>query len=399
MNQWISWFLIYFQLLKYSLTQDKLESYVPIFLGEMQNYVENVECFQGDSGTFDVVENVAVMTIFTAAASLQGREVRENLDKDLADLYHDLDKSFIPINFYLPGLPLPVNRKRDEARTKIAAIYSNIINRRRELGAEKKDEAEDDMIWSLMRSTYKDGTPVPDHEIANMMIGLLMAGQHNSYSVASWILLRLATRPDIQEELYQEQLQVFGSDLNLESSANRDTLGRLPLHKAVVRETLRLHAPIHTVMRAIKSPLHVTSKDPQTLSDRAYRIPTSHVLISAPGVTALSEEFFGDPEEWDPRRWEAMDELAAAGENPEPGQKTLSKGAASFYLPFGAGRHRCVGEVFSYLQLSILTSYMVRNFKLHPLPGTEGIPATDYSAMITRPVAPARLLWERRSKS
>jgi cytochrome P450 len=371
--------------MKYSLTPDKLESYVPIFLNEMQMYIENAECFRGDNGIFDVVETVAVTTIFTAAASLQGKEVRENLDNDLADLYHDLDKSFIPINFYLPGLPLPVNRKRDEAHKKIVAIYKNIIDARRELGAESKDE--DDMIWSLMRSTYKDETPIPDHEIAHMMIGLLMAGQHNSYSVQTWILFHIASRPDIQEELYQEQLAALGP--NQTFSATRDAMSRLPLHKMVVRETLRLHEPIHTVMRAVKSPLTCVSRDPSTSSNRTYRIPTSHVLIAAPGVTAKSKEFFTDPEEWKPHRWETMTDFLGA---------TEKRGAASSYLPFGAGRHRCVGEEFSYLQLSTITAYMVRNFIFRPLPGVEGIPPTDFTAMITRPVVPARLRWEKRSK-
>jgi len=375
------------QLLKYSLTPDKLDSFVPIFLDEMQTYVENSESFQGHEGVFDVVESVAVTTIFTAAASLQGKEVRENLDNGLADLYHDLDLSFIPINFYLPGLPLPVNRRRDEAHNKIVTIYKNIIKSRRELGGESKREADDDMIWSLMRSTYKDGTPVPDHEIAHMMIGLLMAGQHNSYSVGSWILFRLASRPDIQEELYQEQLKALGSDLNV--SATRDAMSRLPLHKMVVRETLRLHDPIHTVMRAVKAPLIFVSQDPVTNSHRTYRIPTSHVLISAPGVTAKSEEFFPDPEKWEPRRWETMTDFL---------EGTEKRGAASSFLPFGAGRHRCVGEAFSYLQLSTITAYMVRNFMFRPLPG-EGVPRTDYTAMITRPVVPARLRWERRSQA
>jgi cytochrome P450 len=368
------------QLLKYSLTADKLDSFVPVFLDVMQNYVEHAEDFQGNEGVFGVVECMAVTTIFTAAASLQGKEVREKLDQGLADLYHTLDLSFIPINFYLPGLPLPVNRRRDEAHKKIAAIYTNIINRRRALGAESAREADDDMIWSLMRSTYKDGTRVPDHEIANLMIGLLMAGQHNAYSVGSWILFRLASRPDIQKALYQEQREALGTDLII--SARRDLVSKLPLHKMVVRETLRLHDPIHTVMRAVKVPLTFTS------TSRSYKIPTSHVLISAPGVTAQSAEYFPEPDKWEPRRWEAMTDFLERGEK---------RGAMSAFLPFGAGRHRCVGEEFAYLQLCTIIAYMVRNFVFRPMEG-EGVPKTDYTAMLTRPVLPARLQWEKRSK-
>ena len=329
---------------------------------------------------------MGVLAIFTAAASLQGAEVRENLNTGLADLYHDLDLSFLPINFYMPGLPLPVNRRRDKAHKKIVAIYTNIIHSRRDAGGESKREADDDMIWSLMRSNYKNGSPVPDHEIAHLMIGLLMAGQHNTYSIGSWMLFHIASRPDIQEAMYEEQKQALGSDLN--DPSTRGAMSKLPLHKMVVRETLRLHSPIHTIMRAVKVPLTITALSPATQKQHTYKIPTSHVLISAPGVTARTAEFFPEPDKWEPRRWESMSSFLETAEK---------KGASSPYLPFGAGRHRCVGEAFSYLQLSAIVTYMVREFRFKLLEG-EGVPKTDYTAMITRPVVPAILRWERRKK-
>lgn len=354
--------------------------------------MEHADCFQGDRGVFDVVENIAPLTLFTAAASLQGKEVRQNLDGELSSLYHDLDRSFIPINFYMPGLPIPINRNRDKAHKKIVAIYQRIIDARRSAGGNEKHEGDDDMIWCLMRSTYKNGLPVPDHEIAHMMIGLLMAGQHNTYSVASWILFRLATRPELQEDLYQEQLQ----NLGLEISATRADMDRLPLHMMVVRETLRLHAPIHTVMRAVKSPLMIVTKDPKSQMGRVYKIPPSHVLISAPGVSARSDSVFPDPETWEPRRWKSITDLHDDGDNTDSAKDALFKGATSSYLPFGAGRHRCVGEMFAYLQLSVITAYLVHNFKFSNPPGVNELPQTDYNSMITRPVTPARLAWERR---
>ena len=37
-----------------------------------------------------------------------------------------------------------------------------------------------------------------------MMVALLMAGRQSSSSTSAWIMIRLATRPDIQEELLEE---------------------------------------------------------------------------------------------------------------------------------------------------------------------------------------------------
>lgn len=53
------------------------------------------------------------------------------------------------------------------------------------------------MISSLMTQKYRAGRLLKDHEIAHIMIALLMAGQHTSSSTGSWALLHIADRPDI----------------------------------------------------------------------------------------------------------------------------------------------------------------------------------------------------------
>lgn len=138
---------------------------------------------------------MAEITILTASRTLQGHEVRQKFDTTFADLYHDLDMGFTPINFILPWFPLPRNRKRDCAQRILSQTYIDIIKARRASG--NSASADNDMIWNLMSAQYKDGSEVPDQEIAHMMIALLMAGQHSSSSSSSWIILRLATRPDI----------------------------------------------------------------------------------------------------------------------------------------------------------------------------------------------------------
>lgn len=99
-----------------------------------------------------------------------------------------------------------------------------------------------------MSCVYKDGTPVPDIEVAHIMIALLMAGQHSSSSTISWIILRLASQPEITEQLYQEQIRVLGADL---PPLTYENLQKLELQTNVIKETLRLHAPIHSMLRTV----------------------------------------------------------------------------------------------------------------------------------------------------
>ena len=51
------------------------------------------------------------------------------------------------------------------------------------------------------------------------------------------------------------------------------------------------------------------------------------------------------------------------------------------YLPFGAGRHRCIGEQYAIVQLTIVVSIMVRHFKLSNV-SRKGVVATDYSVSL-----------------
>jgi sterol 14-demethylase len=198
-------------MVKFGLTSEALRSYVPLIVSEVVDVTTHHPDFEGTSGRFDVPTVMAEVTIYTASRSLQGKEVRDKFDHTFAQLFHDLDKGFSPINFMLPWFPFPHNRARDYAQKKMSQTYMDIIKARREAG--NKRDSELDMIWNLMSCKYKNGQQVPDDEIAHMMIALLMAGQHSSSATIAWIMLRLATRPDIQEELCQEQLSVLGKDL------------------------------------------------------------------------------------------------------------------------------------------------------------------------------------------
>lgn len=375
---------------KFGLTQSALESHVPLIEKETVDYLATSPNFNGSSGRIDISSAMAEITIFTAARALQGEEVRSKLTSEFADLYHDLDQGFTPINFMLPWAPLPHNKKRDAAHARMRAIYMDIINERRAAG--EKATATSDMISNLMNCVYKNGTPVPDKEIAHMMITLLMAGQHSSASVGSWIMLRLAAQPEVLEELYQEQLAQLGPvgpDGTLPPLEYKD-LERLTLHQNVIRETLRINLSIHSLMRKVKNPMPVPGTP--------YVIPTSHVLLASPIVTAISDEYFPNAMKWDPHRWETQ----APSEDKEEdvvdyGYGAVSKGTSSPYLPFGAGRHRCIGEKFAYVNLTVILATMVRNVRLYNVDGRKGVPGTDYSSLFSGPLKPTVIGWERRS--
>jgi sterol 14-demethylase len=60
-----------------------------------------------------------------------------------------------------------------------------------------KDSENEDVLQTLMSSTYKNGDKMSDDAIAHLMIATLMGGQHTSSTTLSWILFELCRRPDV----------------------------------------------------------------------------------------------------------------------------------------------------------------------------------------------------------
>ncbi|KAJ2980879.1 hypothetical protein NUW58_g6827 [Xylaria curta] len=90
-------------------------------------------------------------------------------------------------------------------------------------------------------------------------------------------------------------------------------------------------------------------------------------------------------------QWSVEDE-----EKIDYGYGLVSKGANSPYLPFGAGRHRCIGEQFANVQLQTIVAMVVRQFKLRNVDGSNNVIGTDYQSLFSRPLEPANIHWEKR---
>lgn len=189
--------------MKVGLSLDNFRAYVGMIFDEMNQYMSTDPAFKiwqmddiNEWGSFHTHKVMSEITIFTASRTLQGKDVRDALDKSFADLYHDLDGGFVPVNMLFPNLPLEFNRKRDAAQKKMSDFYVDLIQKRR-TGQNLDTDGGHDMIEALLGQRYKNGRELGDREIAHIMIALLMAGQHTSSSTGSWAMLHLAENPEI----------------------------------------------------------------------------------------------------------------------------------------------------------------------------------------------------------
>lgn len=161
-----------------------------------------------------------------------------------------------------------------------------------------------------------------------------------------------------------------------------------------------MHPPIHSIMRYVRDDVVI----PPTLSapskDSTYIIPKGFYVLASPAISQMDPSVWKDADKWQPARWSDPEGVAAQafktyadenGEKIDYGFGAVSKGTESPYQPFGAGKHRCIGEQvclalviffncadftpqFAYLQLGTLISTIIRRMELR----IEKVPDHNY---------------------
>lgn len=338
------------KMLKTGLNMAHFKQHVQIIEDETKEYFER----WGDSGVKNLFEALSELIILTASSCLHGKEIRGLLDERVAQLYADLDGGFSHEAWLLPSwLPLPSFIRRDRAHREIKNIFFKVIQKRR-----NSSEKVDDILQTLIDATYKTGKPLSDNEIAGMLIGLLLAGQHTSSTTSSWMGFFLARDKDLQDRCFAEQKSVCGENL---PPLDLDQLKELTLLDRCLKETLRLRPPIMTMMRMARSAQIAAG----------YTIPAGHQVCVSPTVNHRLHDTWTERMDFNPDRY--------LHENPAAGEKFA-------YVPFGAGRHRCIGENFAYVQIKTIWSTMLRMYEFDLVEGH--FPEVNYTTMIHTPYNP-----------
>ena len=353
-----------FRIVGDALKSAKLKAYVPLFVDEATKYFAK----WGDTGVVNLVDVFGELIIMTASRTLLGREVREHMFKEVADLYHDLDDGMRPLSVIFPYAPTSYHYKRDQAREKLHEIFRKVLAARRSSGAK-----ETDMLQVLMDANYQkvnNGRKLTDEEITGLLIALLFAGQHTSTVTSSWTGLRMiANRKwyDAAVAEQQEMMAKHGDALDFDILSSMDTL------HWNIHEALRLGPPLIMVMRYSKEPFSVTTSD-----GTSYVVPKNHIVACSPTFAHRLPKVFKHADDYEPDRFKPPREE--------------QNGAPFSYLGFGGGRHACMGQMFALLQIKTIWSILLREFEFEML---DPFPESDFTSMVIGP-KPCRIRYTRR---
>lgn len=345
------------QMLMPALRDKPMRTYSDLIVEEVEGLISG----WGESGEIDLLEFTKELTIYTSSHCLLGPEFRHELNKEFAEIYHDLERGIQPIAYVFPNLPLPVFRRRDKARARLQSLVTEIMERR------SKERSESPNVFqTLIDASYEDGTKLTPHEITGMLVATIFAGHHTSSGTTAWVLIELLRHPEWMQKVVDELDCLFGKD----GAVTFESLRQIPNLESVLKEVLRLHPPLIILMRKVLEDFTVEG----TL------IPAGKFVCAAPAITHRIASLFPNPEQFDPDRY-----------SPERGEdKNLYAWQA-----FGGGRHKCSGNAFALFQIKAIFCILLRRYEFELVESPESY-RDDYTKMVVEPASPCRIRYRKR---
>jgi sterol 14-demethylase len=324
-----------------------------------------------DEGEIDLLDWTAELFIYTSTSCLIGAKFREELDAHVAHLFHDLEQGTDAIAFVDPYADIESFRRRDAARAELVEIIEEIMARRREAGPPAEGE-ERDLVDVLMSIKDAEGNEHFSADIiTGMFISMMFAGHHTTSTTASWLLIELLRNPDVMARVVAEMdelAEAGGGEITYQD------LREVPWLESSIKETLRLHPPLILLLRLVMEPFDV----------EGFHVPAGKLVGASPAVSNRLPEAFADADRFDPGRYV------------EPRQDDVDN--PWNWIPFGAGRHRCVGAAFALMQLKTIFCVLLRDWEIEAAQPLESY-RNDHSKMVVQLAQPCMVRYRRRARA
>jgi sterol 14-demethylase len=146
----------------------------------------------------------------------------------------------------------------------------------------------------------------------------------------------------------------------------------MPHLESAIKEALRLHPPLILLLRVAKEDLEVDG----------FLIKAGQMVGTSPAVSNRIAEDFPDADTFQPARYL------------QPREEDRSNPWT--WIPFGAGRHRCVGAAFAMMQLKAIFSVLLLEWEFE-LAQPSDTYRNDHSKMVVQLEQPCLVRYRRKA--
>jgi cytochrome P450 len=305
----------------------RVQSYVPAMVeltNQMLNAWTSGKRAQIDFEFEALTSKIALKTLF----DLDDHGDRERFDGVLK-LAFDLMNARLRRIINLPlWVPTPANLRLQMAIAELDRTVQGFI-----ASGRSRHHHGNDLLSRLLLAQHEDGRPMSDRQLRDEAMTLYLAGHETTALTLAWAWYLLSQHRRVEEKLVSEWQRVLRG-----VTPTAQHLQRLPYTAAVIAESMRLFPPVYVIGREATTELELGG----------YRVKPGYTVLMSQWVNHRDQNFFPDPEEFRPERWQ--DGLA----------KRLPKFA---YYPFGGGQRICVGSTFALVEATIILAAVGQHYR------------------------------------
>jgi len=306
------------------------------FLNSWNSYIQNNQSFDAIHHFAELNTSIILKTIFGTNAIEECSEIAKYIADGEATIAWRSKYPWRPYLAWLTG----ANQR--------AKKYLNYFNQFTEQCIQNRKKAKDSNFTLLDKFinhlTYNELDRFTPIDIRNEFIVHLGAGTETAAVAKAWILYLLKMNPEVFLKIRNEIDQVIGNErIKIEHLAD------LVYTKQVIEEGMRLFPPSHAIVRDCIREDEINGEKIK-IGDTMY--------ISVYGLHR------------NPRYWDAPDDFIPERFSPDNEEHINRK----VYIPFGAGKHHCIGRYLAMPMLQITIALFCKHFDFEVLGEIHKVP-------------------------
>ncbi|KAJ8916519.1 hypothetical protein NQ315_000161 [Exocentrus adspersus] len=336
------------KLLMPTLNQKILDGFVEVIYRRAETLVDKLKEVSG-KGEFDIFDKISKCTVDTFCETFMGVKINTQTTDDFP-VVKWVDGIFAGCFFriVIPWYRIDAIYKLTRSSKKMQACVDSlhrfavfIVKERKRLLHKAVQEnccsdesSKKPFLDYLLDVTGKPDSKFTEQQLLDEVKTFMIGGTDTSVATNAFAFLMLGLHQDLQQKVYEEVLQVIGTD----NEITQEHVPKLKYMDMFIKETLRLFPLAPAVFRDVEEDVNVGD----------YVLPAGSSVILLIYKTHTDEKLWPEPFKFDPNRF-----------LPEQ----VAKRHPCAHIPFSYGPRNCIGYKYGMMSLKVIIATVIRRFQ------------------------------------